>query len=308
MNTDLETNKEQKSLAYLSAFGAWALAFGCAVGWGAFMMPGNTFLPIAGPVGTCIGMVLGALVMMVIAANFHYLMNKYPEAGGTYTYTKYCFGYDHALLNAWFLILTYIAIIWANASAIPLVARTLLGGTFQFGFHYQVAGFDVYGGEVMLAVIALLLSAVVCLKRKAAEMSQIVMAVFLFGGIVACLAVAVSGSHVEQPFEPPYSPGNTPISGTITIFALAPWAYVGFESITHSAAEAKFNLKKSFAIMVAALVTAGIAYAFLAFDSRGIDKTNEHRKGAHLFWPTRKERSDGIASVRASNRLTVFKN
>ena len=72
---------------YLSAFGLWGLAFGCAVGKGAFVMPGNTFLPIAGPVGTAIGIALGALVMLVLAKNFHYLMNRYPGSGGTYTYT-----------------------------------------------------------------------------------------------------------------------------------------------------------------------------------------------------------------------------
>ena len=44
---------------YLSALGAWALAFGCSVGWGAFVMPGTTFLPIAGPVGTVIGVGIG---------------------------------------------------------------------------------------------------------------------------------------------------------------------------------------------------------------------------------------------------------
>ena len=264
MNNETDNNREKKGVAYLTALGAWALAFGCAVGWGSFMMPGNTFLPIAGPLGTYLGMALGAVVMMVIAANFHYLMNRFPDAGGTYTYTKKCFGYDHGLLSAWFLILTYIAIIWANASAIPLVARTLLGGTFQFGFHYQVAGFDVYGGEVMLAVFALLISAFVCLRRKAAELSQIVMAILLFGGIVICLIAALINTDVAEPFYPPFSPDHTPMGGVITIFALAPWAFVGFESITHSAAEAKFDLKKSFGIMLIALITAGAAYSFLA--------------------------------------------
>ena len=49
-----------------------------------------------------------------------------------------------------------------------------------------------------------------------------------------------------------------------TIFALAPWAFVGFESITHSAGEAKFSLKKSFRIMLIALITAAIAYILLS--------------------------------------------
>ena len=92
---------------YLTAVGAWALAFGCSVGWGSFVMPGTTFLPIAGPAGTAIGLGVGALVMLIIGMNFHYLMNRYPEAGGTYTYTKNSFGYDHGFLSAWFLVLTY---------------------------------------------------------------------------------------------------------------------------------------------------------------------------------------------------------
>ena len=122
--------------AYLSGAGAWALAFGCAVGWGAFVMPGTTFLPVAGPLGTALGICLGGAVMLLPAASYHYLMNRYPDAGGTYTYTKKCFGYDHGFISAWFLILTYVAIIWANATALPLIARHLFGGLFQFGFHY----------------------------------------------------------------------------------------------------------------------------------------------------------------------------
>ena len=136
------TAKENKP--YLSMLGAWALAFGCAVGWGSIVMPGNTFLPIAGPAGSALGLGLGALVMLLIAKNYHYLINVFPGLGGAYTYTKKCFGYDHGFLASWFLILTYIAIIWANATALPLIARALLGSTFQFGFKYTrgVHGFS----------------------------------------------------------------------------------------------------------------------------------------------------------------------
>ncbi len=249
---------------YLTALGAWALAFGCSVGWGSFIMPGTTFLPIAGPVGTAAGIALGALVMMVIGANYHYLMNLYPDAGGTYSYTKNCFSYDHGLLNAWFLIITYLAIIWANASALPLVARTLLGSTFQFGFDYEIAGFHVYMGEILLAVGSLIIGALVCLNRKLSEGTQIVMAVFLFAGVLICFIAAAGRSSVAAPFEPAFSPDHSAFGGTMTVFALAPWAFVGFESITHSAAEARFSLKKSFMIMTIALITAGAAYALLS--------------------------------------------
>ena len=258
------TDKRQAA-PYLSLAGAWALAFGCAVGWGSFVMPGTTFLPVAGPAGTAIGVGIGGVIMLVLGANYHFLMNRFSGSGGTYTYTKECFGYDHGFLNAWFLVLTYIAIIWANATALPIIARTVLGPVFQFGFHYEVSGFHLYFGEIMLAILALLLAALVTLRRKAAEWVQIVMAVVLFCGIVVCFVAAMGGQTQGAPtFSPPYAPSNGAVGGILTIFALAPWAFVGFESISHSTGEARFSLKRSFLVMVIAIACAAVAYILLA--------------------------------------------
>ena len=248
---------------YLGLAGAWALAFGCSVGWGSFVMPGTTFLPIAGPVGSAIGLGLGGLVMLILAVNYHYLMNRYPDGGGTYTYTKKTFGYDHGFLSAWFLILTYIAIIWANATALPLIARTLLGDTFRFGYLYEIAGYPIYLGELLLALGALVLAALVCLFRKPAAWTQIVMAVLLFMGVVICF-VAAKGRSGSADFTPAYAQDKSAFSGIFTIFALAPWAYVGFESISHSAAEMKFPLKKTFRILAIAVITGAITYVLLS--------------------------------------------
>ncbi len=250
---------------YLSAAGAWALAYGCSVGWGSFVMPGTTFLPVAGPYGTALGIGIGGLVMLLLGANYHYLMNCFSGKGGVYTYTKKCFGYDHGFVSAWFLVLTYIAIIWANATALPLIARTLLGSTFQYGFHYTVAGFDVYLGEILLAVGALLLSAAICLRRKAAARCQIVMAVLLLGGIIICFAAAMRAPGAgPDTFSPAFAPEKGKFESVFTIFALAPWAYVGFESISHSAEEAKFPLKKSYGILAAAVLAAAVSYILLS--------------------------------------------
>ena len=83
MSQSIENHTARRAVPYLSIPGAWALAFGCAVGWGAFVMPGNTFLPIAGPIGTALGIAAGGLVMLILGMNYHYLMNRYPESGGT---------------------------------------------------------------------------------------------------------------------------------------------------------------------------------------------------------------------------------
>ena len=266
VKTLLSVNAEKNGLSkYLSPLGAWALAFGCAVGWGSFVMPGNTFLPIAGPVGTVLGIGIGAVIMLLLAANYHFLMNKYPEAGGAYSYTKYIFGYDHGFLNAWFLILTYVAIIWANATALPLIGRNLLGSFFQVGFHYEIAGFHVYLGEVLLAAAALIIAAAICFCGRCAGKVQIVLALVLVGGVAVCFLTALfSGCFSGERLAPAYGSNQDALTGLFTIIALAPWAYVGFESICHSSGEFTFDLKKSFRVLAVAVVVAGAAYAMLA--------------------------------------------
>ncbi len=250
---------------YLTPVGAWALAFGCSVGWGAFVMPGTTFLPVAGPWGTVLGIAVGAVIMLIIGMNYHFLMNQYPTAGGAYDYAKHNFGYDHGFLSAWFLLLTYIAIIWANATALPLIARNLFGSLFQFGWHYQIAGHDIYMGEVLLAIASLAVTLLVSLNGKRAAGTQILMATVLMAGIVIGLITAFASPRSDiSRISPAFAPGKAPMAGVLTIVALAPWAFVGFESISHSAGEAGFSLKKSFRIMAAAIVTAAVAYGGLA--------------------------------------------
>ena len=258
----MDSNKGKK---YLSVFGAWALAFGCSVGWGSFVMPGSTFLPVAGPIGTVIGICLGGLAMLVLAKSYHYLILRYPESGGTYSYAKYCFGYDHGFLSGWFLILTYIAIIWANATALPLIVRTVFGPIMQFGFDYEIAGYHIYMGEMLLAIGSLVISAFICMNRKLSQNVQLIMAAALLIGIIMCTGCAITATgHTERLFTPAFAPEGGVLSGVFTIFALAPWAYVGFESISHSVHEADYDPKSNFTIFAFVIIMAAVAYSLLS--------------------------------------------
>ena len=261
-----EHTEERRLEKYLSPLGVWALSFGCAVGWGSFVMPGTTFLPKAGPLGTAIGMLVGAVVMFIIGMNYHYLMNKYPDAGGTLTYTIKAFGYDHGFLSSWFLILVYFAIIWANASALSLISKNLLGSTFRFGFHYTVLGYDVYLGEVMLSLAAILVCGSVCIKGKRLAIGlQILFAIVLLGGIVI-IAASLPGLHIIGAGEgaASFAPdGGSSFKQIFTILALSPWAFVGFESVSNSTEGFKFNPRKTIWIFTAALIAGAFAYIML---------------------------------------------
>ena len=255
----------EKLQRYLSPLQAWAMSFGCAVGWGAFIMPGTTFLPIAGPLGTLIGLGVGALVMFVIGRNYHYLIQNFPEAGGAYGYVKRICGGDHGYICGWFLVLTYVAIAWANATALALIGRHLLGGVFSFGFHYHVAGYDVFIGEIMLSMSALLLVCGVFLvgKRLAARL-QAVFALVLCAGIAVCVA-AVFATHTGgvSGFAPAFANGKGAVLQIVAIVALAPWAFVGFESVSHSAEEFAFPRWRTVGIIFFSLIAATAAYFLL---------------------------------------------
>ena len=141
--------KENKKLQRrLSPANVWALAFGCIIGWGSFVNPGKKFLPNSGVAGTAIAMALGAVVMIIIACSYAYMIPKYPKAGGEFNFTKECFGKTMAFVCGWFLVAAYLTNVPMNSTAIGLIVDGLDGSTdiLKFGFHYSVAGFEIYFG------------------------------------------------------------------------------------------------------------------------------------------------------------------
>ncbi len=264
-NTEL--NKHTRLTPYLSPLSVWALSFGCAVGWGSFVMPGTTFLPQAGPIGTALGLLIGAAVIWIIGVNYHYLMNRYPDAGGTLTYTIRSFGYDHGILSAWFLMLVYIAIIWANATALALIGRNLFGNLFQFGFHYQVLGYDVYFGETLLALVEILLCGTLAIVGKRLTVGlQVILALILFLGIVSCAVLVFSriGASLSD-LAPLYSTTEGgKIKQIFSIVALSPWAFAGFESVSNSTEGFRFSVKHTLKIFTVSLLTGVSVYVLLA--------------------------------------------
>lgn len=269
MIKDNDFDKNPKLKKYLTPVGAWALAFGCSVGWGSFVMPGTTFLPLAGPVGTVVGMLLGGLVMLLIGINFHYMMNKYPDDGGTYAFSKHVFGYDQGFLGAWFLLLVYMAIVWANGTAIPIICRNLFPGLLETGPHYFIAGFEVYISESLVAAVIIGLSGIICLRGgRASSIIQSILAFALIGGIFYTAALLFAGGYGNpMNFKPGFVPGKNHAFEIFHIVALAPWAYVGFESISHSTEEFAFSPKKTIWLFVLALLSGAAAYSILALIS-----------------------------------------
>lgn len=258
-------NNEVKLERGLSSANVWALAFGCIIGWGAFVMPGNTFLPNAGPLGTAIALGIASLIMIIIALNYNFMLNRYPIAGGEFTYTDKAFGRNHAFVCAWFLGLSYLAIVPLNGTALALIGRNLMNNVFQVGFHYTVAGYDVYLGEILLAVVALVLFGWMSIRgAKTAGSFQTLLAAALVLGVASVTIAAVFSPKASwENLSPAYYPGDGSISGILAVVAVAPWAFVGFDTVPQAAEEFKFPPKKTILIMVLSILFGGGVYILL---------------------------------------------
>jgi|GEM_PF-2931059 len=195
--------EEQRNTAkldrYLSSFDVWALSVGCIIGWGAFVMPGTTFLPVAGPAGTLIAMACSAAIMLIIGVNYSSLMSRQPGVGGVYSYTKEVFGRDHAFLSSRFLCLAYLSLIPQNATALGVMCRVLFSDAMQWGFHYRIAGYDVYAGEAAVGVLALLLIGWMAIRHKRLmQRLQTAFAVILLAGVAVISIMAIPYIHLSS--------------------------------------------------------------------------------------------------------------
>lgn len=247
---------------YLSKLGVWAFSIGCSIGWGSFVVTSSSYLRQAGAWGSILGLLFGAAIMIVIARNYHYMVNCFPDSGGAYTYAKEVFGHDYGFIAAWFLFLTYIAVFWANVTSLPLFTHYFAGDILKTGLQYTVFGYDVYLGEAALAVCAIVLTTLVCMRsRKVAMRAMIGMALLFTVGIIGSLiACAFCQGMPLIPSEAAFSAHTSEIAQVLVVASMSPWAFIGFESVSHSAAEFSFSHSRLFRILVISIASTTALY------------------------------------------------
>ena len=253
---------------YLSPLSAWALSVGTAIGWGSLVVTSRTYLPLAGPAGSILGLLAGLVLMLTVAWHYHYLGSRYPGTGGLYHYVQCIFGHDLAFLTAWFMFLTYIAIFWANATSIPLFAKYFLRGIFRFGYLYTIFGYEVYLGEALLTMAVMALIGLLCMRRRTSTARIMTGLVLLFSiGISICFAAAMAGraagaSGAAYSMEPAFVPDKSTVRQVLRIIFISPWAFIGFESVSHTSEECRFPKSRVFRIYALSLIVTTALYIF----------------------------------------------
>lgn len=318
----MKNNDHRTLQRQLSPTHVWALAFGCIIGWGSFVNPGKKFLPNSGVAGTAIAMALGAIVMIIIAFGYAYMIPKYPKAGGEFTFTKECYGKNMAFVCGWFLIAAYLTNVPMNSTAIGLIVDGIDGAAdiLKFGCNYTIAGFEIYFGEIIFASAILILFGVLNIFGvKKAGFIQTILSTLLVSSVLVLaisalinsktrginmtpiwgfdknVAIAV-GATTENISDFAKSGSRGIISSILATFAIAPWAYVGFDTIPQAAEEFKFSYKKVIGIMVIAILFGCFVYT-----------TNNTVAAAALEnWPDRVIAGEWVLLVAAEEMLGVF--
>ena len=253
-------DKKEKRIGVLSA---WAYTLGCAVGWGSFMNPTNIFLPQAGPLGSAIGIALASVMILFIGKGIAYMAETFPESSGVHVYIVRVLGEDHGFLSAWAMLLAYLSVMWANATAIVMLIRFVMGDLLQFGFYYQVADYDVYFGEILVTMVVMIISALLAIFGRTIvrelhalfAILQVALVVVIFVGILIYGCPSEAGS---------FGFAQTAVSDGMEIFnimVLAPWMYVGFEAVTYMIGSGHRQAKGIDKIIACAVVCGMLAYA-----------------------------------------------
>ena len=317
-----EKNEKNTLKRQLSPTHVWAIAFGCVIGWGSFINPGKKFLPNSGVAGTAIAMVMGALVMIVIAMSYAYMVPKYPEAGGEFTFTKACFGKKMAYICGWFLVAAYLTNVPMNSTAIGLIVDGIDGNAdvLKFGFHYSLAGFEIYMGEMILAMFILILFGYLnIIGVEKAAFIQTILSGLLITSVIALTISAVISSKAQGINLAPIwgfdkaaamaanaTTANIDefahvgtrgiLSAILATFAIAPWAFVGFDAIPQAAEEFNFSFKKVSSIMMISIVFG--CYVYIS--------NNTVAAVALANWPDRVMAGEWVLLVAAEEMLGVF--
>lgn len=245
----------------LNKIDIFSIVLGAIVGWGSFMLPGTKFLKESGVINTFLGLLFGVICIIIIEKNYLVMMKSHNDEGGEFSYTYNNLGKNHGFVVGWFLTLSYFTMIPLNATAFPLVIKKLFGGILEFGYLYNIAGYNIYLGEILTSSIIILAFAYLNLKgiKKTSKVQNIIIFSLLTMVVIILIGMIIKGNKIQfiNTYIKDYS---FSISEIVKVFAITPFAFIGFDAIPQLSKELNFSKKKASRVAVISLVMGALIY------------------------------------------------
>lgn len=248
----------------LNRLDVFSIVLGSIIGWGSFMLPGSKFLIEAGVINTTIALFAGALFIIIIQSSYYVMLSNHDDEGGEFSFTHKHLGKVHGFIVGWFLLLAYLTIIPLNGTAFPLVIRKILGDFFQFGYLYSIAGFEIFAGEIILANLIILIFAYINIRgiKDSARVQNLIAITLVTLVFVVFTIVFINADKLR--FADNYINNyKFNLSQVLRIFAITPFAFVGFDNIPQICKEYDFGPRTASLIAVISVLIGATIYAVL---------------------------------------------
>src|SRR5690625_1269385 len=243
-----------------------AIAFGSSIGWGAFVLP-TEWLGKAGPLGVIIGILIGALLVMVIAMSYGYLVVKFIVSGGEFVFTYLGFCRTHAYICGWFVTLSYVTSVALNTSALVVLFKFLYPSVVEMGYMYTIAGWDIYFSQIIVAGIALIVFSYLNIRgiNITGRMQFYFSTTLLLGALFLGVAMTLHPTTTFTNLQPGFNMEIGAISSILVIVATAPFLYSGFNNIAQASEEFAFSSKMALKLMIVGLAAGGAVYSIMVY-------------------------------------------
>ncbi len=291
---------------------AWSFSFACAVGWGAFVMPGTFYLKNAGFWGSVLAFAFGTIAIILIALNYHFVVNSHEGSGGIYRLVALSLSRGNGFAAGWAIGLAYLCCFALNARAMAMLLRTILEETIHYQFRMYLIPKNVLLVDAILIVVFLTVFARLNIRgiRRIAHV-QLFGALLLISGIILLSAAVFLSGHGEANFpslaQETAAKGEGLFPRIMSAFILVPWAYVGFDSVSKVHKEIIFPKKRMAGVMIFSVLCISCAYVFnIIMGVYGLSADSG-------FWPEILERMSGLpgaqsypVAVAAQNAMGKF--
>ncbi|WP_417317199.1 amino acid permease [Emcibacter sp.] len=260
---------------HLGKFNLLLLGVGCIIGAGIYVMSGNAAANFAGP-GVVFSFVLAGTACGFTALCYAELASTLPVSGSSYTYCYTSIGEIFAWSLGWLLMLEYG--LAASALSVGLsgyisslcaqfgfdIPASLASATVQAASHDGISDFQLTGGfnflaVVMIALVTLVLVVGISTSSLVNNILVVIKVSVLTGFVIIAFDAVEPANYV--PFIPENEGGfKYGWEGILRASSTLFFAYLGFETVSTAASEARNPQKDMPFGIVGALIFCTIIY------------------------------------------------
>jgi basic amino acid/polyamine antiporter, APA family len=219
--------------------GYFALAFGAMVGSGWVIVLGD-WLRVAGPGGTVVGFIAGAVAMSLICLCYGELASRHSSAGAEFLYALDTFGERAGFMVAWFLTLFAVAVCAFEAIACAWLLRALFP-SIALAAAYSIAGGTVSWDALLIGLAGAIAICLLHLRGAVFAIRFQSVATYGFLGICAVLVltgVVLGSTDNLQPLWETGSGGSW-VQGSMWVFATCAFFLNCWQTALHALEERK---------------------------------------------------------------------